>query len=136
MGNVISVLAAVVAVLLAIAGSIGGVAVFRSTRNTAIVTNYKQAADSYRERAEALEVETRDLHATNQQQAQQIAALQAQVQTLGDIVSGRSAIEELHRHMSESLGAITRQIDAAQGAVVTEIRTSREIFLHGKGETA
>lgn len=134
MGNALTVIAAVVAVLLAVAGAIGGIAVFRSTRSAAIVTNYKQAADSYKERSEAQEVEIADLRSTNQRQAQQIAALEAQVKTLGDIVSGRTAVEDLHQHVTAAMDTLTRQISAAQQSITTEIRTSREIYLHSKGD--
>lgn len=132
MGNLIVVIGSIVAILLAISGAIGGWAVFRSSRNTAIVTNYKQAADSYRERTEAQEIEIGDLKKTNSHQAEQIAELQGKIKVLEGIASGREAVEELHRHMSDALTAITKQIATAQGTVISEIRLSREIYLHGR----
>lgn len=131
--TLLGVVGSVVAILLAVAGAIGGLAVFRSTRNAAIITNYKQTAESYRERAESQETEIGVLRATNQTQSRQIAALEGKIAVLEGIASGREAVEELHRHMSDALGAITQQVAEARATVLAEIRVNRDVFRQTRG---
>jgi predicted RNase H-like nuclease (RuvC/YqgF family) len=122
-------IATVVVALLALTGVLG--ISFRSARGTQILRNAEAVADSWRERADAMEVRAKardeaikDLQDKLAERDREISLLQGKILTLEEMVTGRSAIEELARqfqqrnvHMSERVTEALMQINAIRGDV-------------------
>jgi predicted RNase H-like nuclease (RuvC/YqgF family) len=122
-------IATVVVALLALTGVLG--ISFRSARGTQILRNAEAVADSWRERADAMEVRAnardeaiKELQDKLAERDREISLLQGKILTLEEMVTGRSAIEELARqfqqrnvHMSERVTEALMQINAIRGDV-------------------
>lgn len=103
--------------LLALAAVAG--ASFRSSGKLASVQNWRDLAQSLETRTNIQETEIKELQAANAEKDKAIAALQAQVEYLKDLATGRAAIANL-------------AADVARLADKVESRTSEALSQHGE----
>lgn len=113
--SAIVAIGSLIGLLIVIAGVLG--AAFRTSRNVTTISNYREAAQSWETRAGAQETELADQARTIEHQQQQldaltaklvekdtqIAALQAQVSSLRDLIAGRATFEALDTKIAEVL---------------------------------
>lgn len=109
-GAIISVLGGIIAALIAAAGGIGTWAALRVAKNSQLITNYQQTAQSWEARAnglkaekEGLEDQLRDVMTTN-------AELRAKNQALQDLALGHPAIEQMALDMSNGFRVLGDQL--------------------------
>ncbi len=135
LGNVASVIG-IVAGLLALVGVLA--VAFRTGRSAQIIKNSEAVAASWKERAEAMEKKAaardeaiKDLQDKLRMRDEEVLKLRANMATLQDLVTGRSAIEQLGREMSDGskvteqrMGEVLEQV----GTVRTDVRHSYEIL--------
>jgi chromosome segregation ATPase len=113
--NIIS-LVAVIGLMITAAAVVGGS--FRVSRNTATVTRYKEAADSWQAKAIAqeqhiaeLRTEVTSLQADNGAKDAKISELQGRINVLQEVVTGKGALEELAREHNEFISQWQRRTD-------------------------
>jgi len=117
--------AAVVGVLLTVAGIVGAWLAVRTGQNTQTVRNFQDAAASWREKAESVAA---DLLTVQTELAALRAAhdkLQQAYNTLRDVVTGRSALEALSVQLDEAKKDITLEIRLSKDALHTLIESTR-----------
>jgi vancomycin resistance protein YoaR len=121
--SLLTILISTVGVLLLIAGGVGTWAAMRVGKNTQVVANYKASAESWESRANALKEQVEGLkgelgevkaNATRekQQSGEVIAALQAKVATLQDLVTGQHAVEVLTNRVDDRFNDISDRIES------------------------
>jgi HAMP domain-containing protein len=113
---VLTLVGILVAVVVAFGGVIGTVAAMRVGKNTAVLSNYKQAAESAQTVATSLKAEVDQLR-SELVEAKETAAreraewtagnaeLQARISILQDLATGHSTLETLGRQLENSLVA-------------------------------
>lgn len=114
-GTLLSLGIGLVAVLLTAAGIIGTWLALRVSRNTQVVTNYKAAADAWQARAVAQGDEIKGLQESLEETRHQNTELQAKVNVLQDLVTGRHAVDELSDKMDMGFERIAIQIRQLRG---------------------
>jgi uncharacterized coiled-coil DUF342 family protein len=102
---------AVLGVLLTMAGSVGVWLAMRTGQNTQTVKNFRDAAASWREKAEALAADLATIQSELTTLRAQYDQLMAEHNMLKDVVSGRTAIE-----------ALGMQVENAKKDIIQEIR--------------
>ena len=119
------VAAAVIGVLLTVAGVIGVWLAMRTGQNTQTVKNFREAAASWREKAEALGSDLATVQAELTSLRTAHDALQVQHEVLKDLVTGKAAIE-----------ALGIQVDNAKSEIILEVRLNRGVLesLIGEGD--
>lgn len=110
---------AVVGVLLTIAGSLGVWLAMRTGQNTQTVRNFRDAAASWREKAEAMAADLATIQAELTTLRAQHEKLQQEHNVLRNVVSGKSALD-----------ALSMQLDQAKNEITVEIRLSKESIQH------
>lgn len=119
----IIVLAAVLGVMLTVSGIIGVWLAMRTAQHTQTVKNFREAAASWREKAEAL---ASDLAGMQQELAalrENYADLLHEHEVLKNVVTGKSALEALGVHLEQ-----------AKSDIILEVRMSRETLENLIGE--
>lgn len=88
-------------------------------KNAQTLKNFRDSADSWKEKATAQEAEISDLRHENSQLKSEIAELRGKVSTLGDLVA--TAISELaspsnaqHKEVLERLDSIARKLGGSR----------------------
>lgn len=108
------------------AGGLVGVSL-RIGRNTQTVSNYREAAAAWEAKAKAQEGQIDELQAAHEHSAQEVTELRAKVQVLQDLVTGKTAIEQLATQVAETFALIDAKIigreafDAAFAGLRSEI---------------
>lgn len=117
--TLISIFGPLLATLLTIAGIIGTWAALRVGKNAQTLKNFRDSADSWKEKSQAQEVEITDLRKENSQLKSEIAELRGKVSTLGDLVA--TAISELaspsnsqHKEVLERLDSIANKLGGSK----------------------
>jgi predicted nucleic acid-binding Zn-ribbon protein len=110
---VLSVLGVVITILLAAAGAVGTWAALRVGRNAQTLTNYRDAAGSWKERSEAQESEISELRGEVVHLKAENAELRGQMTVLRDLF--KSAVSELanstsNREVLDRIETMTRGI--------------------------
>jgi uncharacterized protein YlxW (UPF0749 family) len=108
---------AVLGILLTVAGVIGVWLAMRTAQHTQTVKNFRDAAESWREKAEATDSELTSMRTEMTELRQQYTSLLQKHEALQDVVTGRTAIE--------NLGV---QVGDAQSAIIAEIRQNRDLL--------
>jgi len=103
-GTIVAVLA-----LLGTAGGMVGVSL-RVGRQSQTVANYREAATSWEAKAKAQEGQIEELQAAAADAAQEVTELRAKVQILQDLVTGKTAIEQLTVQVTETSARIEAKI--------------------------
>ena len=93
-GVILDVLIALVALVITAAGTIGAWAALRVGKNTSTVSNYREAAQSWRLKSESQDAEIKELQSENADLRKQVADLSGQVGVLRDMITGASAIAD------------------------------------------
>lgn len=104
----IGTIVGVLALLLAAGGVVG--TSLRVGRNSQTVANYREAAHSWEAKASAQEGQIGELQAAHEQAAQEVTELRAKVQILQDLVTGKTAIEQLSVQVTEAFARIDAKI--------------------------
>jgi uncharacterized coiled-coil DUF342 family protein len=113
--TLIIVLIAVLGFLLTLGGIIGVWLAVRTAQNTQTVKNFREAASSWREKAEALASDLLTVQGEMAELQKQHKNLQAEHDVLKNVVTGKSAIESLGVQMTD-----------AREAIILEVRLSKE----------
>lgn len=121
-GEEILTAVAVITLAITVAAVLGGS--FRSGKNTAALTAYRETAIAYQTKAEAQEGKIHDLETQNASQAMTIAELQAKMALLQDLVTGKTAIDMLVARAGEMLDQMA--------ATRSEVREVHELLTKGK----
>jgi chromosome segregation ATPase len=134
LGNVVSW--AVLGTFLLGVAAVAGTS-FRSSRNLASVQNWRDLAQSLETRTSIQEAEIKELQAQNADKDKAIAALQAQVEYLKDLATGRAAITELAgdvARLADKVDARTSEALSQHGEIRAELRAVHEAVqaLHGR----
>lgn len=116
------VLTAIIGVLLVIAGSVGVWLAMRTGQHTQTVKNFRDAAASWREKAEALGSDLATLQGEMTGLQAEHGMLRAEHQALKNVVTGKAAIE-----------ALGLQLEQAKSDIILEVRLSREPLKHPPG---
>lgn len=104
----IGTIVGVLALLLAAGGVVG--TSLRVGRNSQTVANYREAASSWEAKATAQAGQLDELQAAHEQAAQEVTELRAKVQILQDLVTGKTAIEQLSVQVTEAFARIDAKI--------------------------
>jgi hypothetical protein len=91
------------------AGGVIGVSL-RIGRNTQTIANYREAATSWEAKAKAQEGQIEELQAADTAKATQITELTAKVQLLQDMVTGKTAIEQLAAQVADTFARIDEKL--------------------------
>lgn len=91
------------------AGGLIGVSM-RVGRNSQTVANYREAAQSWEAKAKAQEGQLEELKEADAAKASQITELTAKVQLLQDMVTGKTAIEQLAAQVAETFQRIDERL--------------------------
>jgi gas vesicle protein len=106
---------AVLGVLLTVAGSLGVWLAMRTGQNTQTVRNFRDAAQSWREKAEAMAADLVTVQGELTQLRIEYDQLKQEHNVLRDVVSGKSTLD-----------ALSVQMDQVKNEITLEIRLSTE----------
>lgn len=93
------VIAAVIGVLLTVAGSVGVWLAIRTGQSSQTVKNFQEAAASWREKAEALSSDLENVRTEMAALRSQHERLQFEHEALKDVVTGKTAVEAMAAQM-------------------------------------
>lgn len=108
---------AVIGVLLTVAGIAGVWLAMRTGQNTQTVKNFRDAAASWREKAEALGSDLVTLQGELASLRTEHDKLQTEHESLKNVVTGKAALE-----------ALGVQMDAARSEIILEVRLNRGVI--------
>lgn len=100
---------------------VGVVGQWRVSKNTAALTQYRDIAKAWEEKARVQEVEIADLQVDKHRKDQVIAELQGKVTVLQDTLTGKASWDVLEGRISEALHMA--------GETRTELRRVHELLL-------
>ena len=100
----------IVSTLLGLAVLVGGFAAFRIGKSNALVSGYKETADSWERQARATKSELEEANEKIRQLERSMAQLQGKVNVLEDLATGRTAIQELRKEVADNTQAIIKEI--------------------------
>lgn len=110
---------AVLGILLTVAGILGVWLAMRTGQNTQTVRNFRDAAASWREKAEAMAADFAAVQSELAELRAQHEQLKQSHDVLANLVTGKSAID-----------ALSVQIDQVKSDITLEIRLSQETLQH------
>jgi cell division protein FtsB len=113
-GLLLDILIGFVTVVLAGAGTVGAWAALRVGKNTTTVSNYREAAQSWRLKSEAQDAEIRELQTENADLKKQLADLSGQVGVLRDMVTGTAVIAEHDTRVTNYHAEVMTQLAVIQ----------------------
>lgn len=117
--TLIAVAAAVIGVLLVVAGAVGVWLAIRTGQNTQTLANFREAAKSWREKAEALQS---DLDTVKQELAgaqAELTDVRGKYAVLEGIVTGKAEISALASQVEHLRGDILRGLDGLESMIRT-----------------
>lgn len=134
--TVLTLVGLLIAVVVAFAGVVGTWAALRVGRNTTVLSNYKQAAesaqtvaDSLKSEVEQLRAELAEAKATAQRERDQWtksnAELQARISILQDLATGHSALDALGQQLENALVA---KVGELRTDMLTEFERTRSVI--------
>lgn len=109
--------AAVLGILLTVAGITGVWLAMRTAQNTQTVRNFRDATASWREKAEALDSDLGSLRTEMAALQGLYVTLQQKYEALQEVVTGKAAIEHLGVQVSD-----------AKSEIILEIRLNRDVL--------
>jgi hypothetical protein len=104
----IGTIVAIIALLITAGGVVG--TSLRVGRNSQTVANYREAAASSEAKANAQKGQIEELQAAHELAVQEVTDLRAKVQVLQDMVTGKTAIEQLTVQVTEAFTRIDSKI--------------------------
>ena len=110
-----SVIAGLLALFIAALGVIGGWAALRVSKQTQTVKNFRDAAESWRQKSESQDNRIAELEHENAELRKQLADLQGQVTVLRDLATGASAIAEHEAKADRRQESIMTRLGAIEG---------------------
>jgi predicted RNase H-like nuclease (RuvC/YqgF family) len=106
----------------------------RNSNNAQTLANYREAAASWKEKAEAQDVAIKELEARDAEKERQISELTGRLTMLQDMVTARPAFEQLASDFSRMVAQIdTRMAEVlAQGTELRrELRQVHDVIITG-----
>lgn len=135
--------ASIATIVVALLALVGVLAIsFRTGRNAQILSNAEAIADSWKDRAAAMEEKAkgqgeavRDLQDKLAAKDHEIGQLQGEILTLRDLVTGRSAIQELASQLTVRNAQIDDRIEEMLGLLRDSNELLREMREDGHGSS-
>jgi hypothetical protein len=115
--TLIVVLAAVIGVMLTVAGVAGVWLSLRTAQNSQTLKNFRDASASWREKADALTSDLASMQAELTALTAKYTTLLAAHEVLKNVVTGRSEIEAMATQMGEYKDEIIREIRTVKATV-------------------
>lgn len=116
------IILAAVAVIGLFVGTANVLGTFRFSRNTNLITLYRETAEAWEARSKAQDAEISELQTRETTKDAQIAGLNGRVTVLQDMVTGKTMLEEQGRKIDENTAKV---LDLLRG-VSTEVHAIRE----------
>jgi hypothetical protein len=111
--TVIGVIIAALGLLFTAAGIAGGS--WRISRNTQTVALYKDTAEAWEAKSKSQDARIAELEEAEHRKDREISELRGQVATLQDLVTGRSALQDMDERLAAGIAQSAKILQVVQG---------------------